>query len=460
MLSLLGGQSGAFNESLASMKDGTDALTEGFEKQKATFSSSLKILRNNLDKIAISVGSKLLPPLATFAQVLGENISPAIDKVVVFVKKLINLMGGWKSITKTVTSVLKSLGKIFSGTILPAIDDLWEALKKDLLPALQELWKQVSPVLIPILKVLAVVLGVAVLGAILATIQGIKMAIQVFTVISKVITFVFGVVKDQVTSVINGLKGFVNFIINLPTTIGNAITAVMDWFTKLPENIGFIIGRSIKLLFDFADRINIFFTKDIPKFIGEAIEFFKELPGKIGTALLNMWNTIVKWFDKSKETAKTKAEEIVAGFIDFFQTLPEKLATIFEDVVEEIKSWGPALLKKAQSIGGDFWKGFKKGLGISSPSFIERAFINIAKQSDKTLSQLRSDMGKFNTFGASMAPSGITSGPIGTSQSAIVNGGEEIASANRGVVINQTNTINRETDMDAALRELGWKLSI
>ena len=460
VISLLGDQSGAFNESWASMRDGTDSLTEAFEKQKATFSNSLKILRNNLDKIAISVGSKLLPHLTNFAQVLGENIGPAMDKVVAFIKKLVDSMGGWKSITKKVTSILKSLGKIFSKTILPAINDLWEALKKDLLPSLQELWKQVGPVLIPVLKVLAVILGVAILGAIMATIQGIKMAVTVFSIIAKVISFAFGVVSSVIGGAINIVKGFVDFIINLPTTIGNAITAVMDWFKKLPENIGFIIGRSIKLLFDFANRINIFFTEDIPKFIDVAIKFFKELPGKIGDALLNMWNTIVKWFDKSKETSKTKAKEAVTGFIDFFKTLPEKLATVFTDVLAEIISWGPKLLQKGKDIAGDFWEGFQKGLGMSSPSFIERAFIDIAKQSDKTLSQLKSDMGKFNTFGASIAPIGITSGPIGTSQAAIVNSEEEITLPNKGIVINQTNTINKETDMEAALRELGWELSI
>src|SRR5690606_10403837 len=54
-----------------------------------------------------------------------------------------------------------------------------------------------------------------------------------------------------------------------------------------------------------------------------------------------------------------------------------------------IKSWPSKLWQKAKQIASEFWEGFKKGLGISSPSHVERAFMAIGDQAEATMAQLR-----------------------------------------------------------------------
>ena len=58
---------------------------------------------------------------------------------------------------------------------------------------------------------------------------------------------------------------------------------------------------------------------------------------------------------------------------------------------------------------------------------------------------------------------GIVPGPIDKPRLILAHGGEEVIPRgerpNREIVVHQTNIINKDTDMIAAMRELGWRLS-
>lgn len=350
---------------------------------------------------------KVKEVFSDFWSVLTEQILPALSDLwdSVKVKLVPALEDLWNFINDSVVPVLWEIWGVVDEHIIPALTDLWETIKNDLLPALQELWNEVKPILIPALQILAFIFLVLLFGAIMATIQGVKMLSQMFALIASVITFAIGVIKTQIISVIEGLQGFINFLSELPATVGGIINLVIDWFKKLPESIGFAIGRSLRILFNFASRLNNFFTKTIPRSIRTTIAWFRTLPGRIGSALSSMWRTVRAWFGRTIKTSKTSGSKAVSGFLSFFKGLPGKIAGIFGRVVDVIKGWGPKLWQKAKNIAGSFWSGFKKGLGFGSPSFIERAFADIAKQSSKTLDQVSADITKFNNIAGRVADS-------------------------------------------------------
>ncbi len=248
VLSLLGTQSGSFKESLASMKDESNELDVAFDKQSKTFNNSMTLLKNSIDSIAISVGSQLLPPLANFAKTLSENLGPAIDMTVEFVKDLIAEMGGWKNIVAQIGPPLNALVMVISTLLWPALLDIWNVIKKDLLPAMREFWKEAGPVLIPILKFLAVVFGVIVVGAIMATLKQIRILIKVFSFVVRVVSFVVKAVKKNLADMKRSFKILVSNIKWIVRGVKDAITRPFrDAFNWVKNNIGSVTNALKKL---------------------------------------------------------------------------------------------------------------------------------------------------------------------------------------------------------------------
>lgn len=122
------------------------ALSEEAEKRYKTTASQLKILWNRITDVAIVIGSALLPAINGAAKWLGENLTPAFEKVRAQVEK-------WMPKIKEVADQIASyLG--------PKLQRLWEAINKKLIPAMMNLWKNVIEPLIPIVgTVLVVAIG-------------------------------------------------------------------------------------------------------------------------------------------------------------------------------------------------------------------------------------------------------------------------------------------------------------
>ena len=76
LLSLTGSQGDAFNAILDDMRNGSDAVTEGFQKQAKTFNSSMMFLRSAIERLAISFGKVLAPYIA----MAGEYIADLVDR--------------------------------------------------------------------------------------------------------------------------------------------------------------------------------------------------------------------------------------------------------------------------------------------------------------------------------------------------------------------------------------------
>lgn len=94
---LTGQVSGTFVKALDDMKNGSNAVDSAFEKQQKTTNNAMAMLKNNVNAIGISIGSNLLPPLASAAGFLANNLAPALEKTYNFLdqnKIVIAIVGG------------------------------------------------------------------------------------------------------------------------------------------------------------------------------------------------------------------------------------------------------------------------------------------------------------------------------------------------------------------------------
>lgn len=177
-----------------------------------------------------------------------------------------------------------------------------------------------------------------------------------------------GKLKDWLFEKWEQLKEFV------PQKAKEIVDSVTQWFSELPEKIGYAIGLVIGKLQKWGEEVYSFFKTKVPEIIGKVVDWFKELPGKIYDEIIKIGEKITEWKDKAIEFFKTNVPLIVDDVIEFFGDLPKKIVDVgkktiegLNDGIQNAKQW---MLDKITGFVKGFIKGFKDALGIHSPSTI------------------------------------------------------------------------------------------
>ncbi|HEY8415799.1 MAG TPA: hypothetical protein VIK99_08510, partial [Thermaerobacter sp.] len=119
-------------------------------------------------------------------------------------------------------------------------------------------------------------------------------------------------------------------------------------------------------------------------------------------------------FNRAKDRAVEAATKLYEGFKEWVKRIPGVLGDVFTNIWNEIKTWPSKLWEKAKSIGRSMWEGFKAGLGISSPSYIERALMAIEEQARVTVAEMRSsvrELGRLTLPRPDVGPAMAMAGP-------------------------------------------------
>lgn len=240
---------------------------------------------------------------------------------------------------------------------------------------------------------------------------------------------------------------FIRFGLNLVTTIVgigiNVVGAVIGFMTRLPGIILNALTTAVAHLISwgttFVTTIIDIGTRFVTALINALISFVTWLPG----FLLGIITQIVTWGIEFVQAAVTAALNFVTGMIDILLGLPGQILQIITDIISSfpghaasffsgamdigvnfvtglfsgigdlvgavwdmvnnaingIGDLGSAAYNRMQSIGSSMWNGFKDGLGISSPSFIEEAAFAIRDNLGDVIHSLGSQVRTMQTIG-------------------------------------------------------------
>lgn len=225
----------------------------------------LKELQTEFGGSAIAAGQTFAGQMARlnnqfndFQELVGETIVKALVPLLTIINDWIVQMGGAQGVFDAVVAVvlqlqanimsimpfLDMLGQVFRDLILPQLQELWTQIQKELMPSLVELWQLLEPILIPLLKVLGVVIGVAVIGAL--------------TILIQTLRFVITVITDWVNSVNTGIIAVKAWFASLPSAISaslaNIPTVLVKPFTDAFEEI----KRQAQKVWEQLQRLNPF----------------------------------------------------------------------------------------------------------------------------------------------------------------------------------------------------------
>ena len=223
-------------------------------------------------------------------------------------------------------------------------------------------------------------------------------------VVTKVGQWGVNLYNKMKTAVVNAINATVNFFKTLPSKIwtwlvnaankigqwgvniynkmknavSKAINAVVNFFKTLPTKIWTWLQNTIAKVAQWAIQLPAKMKAAAVNAINAVVNFFKTLPTKIWTWLVNTVQKVVSWGSQMVAKAKQFAKSTVDAVVNFFKTLPQKMLDIGKNIVQGLwngiknaKDW---LLDKVKSFCKGLGDGFKKALGINSPSKITTGF--------------------------------------------------------------------------------------
>lgn len=132
--------------------------------------------------------------------------------------------------------------------LYPSIAAVVSSIADRLWPALMQLWNAIQPGFMEALKILGIILGVVVVGAIWLIVNAFNVAISILSFVIKIVADLIGWFGNFVGVVINVVSAVIGWFSRIPGAIGGIVNAVVDWFRQLPGRIGGVIGGVVDTL--------------------------------------------------------------------------------------------------------------------------------------------------------------------------------------------------------------------
>ena len=221
---------------------------------------------------------------------------------------------------------------------------------------------------------------------------------------------------------------------SLVTTLKDMLVSVAKWGAEMAVNgakaawdfymayLNFLIslpGRFWGLLNDIFN----FLLEFIPRFVQGGSDlgwgivnaiwgFLSGLPGMVWDFFNEALNNLLGFIGSFFSGAWDIGTAIVDGIMDLITGLPGLVWGILNDVIQQFKNMVSNAYNAAKDFAGGLWDGFKEGLGINSPSFIEEAMFDIQDESKRTASLLNRTVRQMGLDGNRMIAS-VNSGALG-----------------------------------------------
>lgn len=280
------------------------------------------------------------------------------------------------------------------------------------------------------------------------------------------------------------VEGFINFMKELPYKLGfllgSAIRAVIDWagetkewaetsgkdllerfieFVKnLPGQLWELLTDSINHVAKWTNEVREKATEAGKDLLNKFIEFVAQLPGKLWEWLTTTIQRVIQWRDEVRQRAIQAGNQIVTSFISVVRDLPNQLWGILVDAAKKLMSIGSTLWNNAKNAGARIWKGFKDGMGISSPSYLEKAMDAIARKSYEMRDEISSNFDNLSNIGFPDFPKSGGGGMLsflrepGTAGAGAYDAGQIIY--NGPLVAVENMTVRSERDIEDISRQL------
>lgn len=193
---------------------------------------------------------------------------------------------------------------------------------------------------------------------------------------------------NQVAFFIGELIGtVVGFFVNIITTIYTYLlliwTTVTTWLIQLPGTIWNYLMLVINYVISFAINMYNQAVSAGSNFVNGFISFIAGLPGALWNYLMYCIQQVGNYARAIRAYAEQAGRNLVNGFIGNITSLPGRVGQIMWNIVQKIIGFGGQAYNAAVQMAQNIWNGFKSGLGIHSPSYLEKAMDAIIEKAQE-----------------------------------------------------------------------------
>lgn len=203
---------------------------------------------------------------------------------------------------------------------------------------------------------------------------------------------------------------FISLHTKVMNTVVSLVYGVVAWFRRLPGRVGAFILIMVARVVNAFHRLRERAPVIISGMVSDVRGFISELPGKVGTFVESMVTRAVKGFKDLKAKATDFASQAVNGFVEAFTGLPDLVWGTLNAAIGIFQELIQAAFNAAKDFAGGLWDGFKSGLGINSPSFIEEAAWQITGVLDEETKKLANQTMRIQSLGRKMIQTPISVG--------------------------------------------------
>lgn len=389
-------------------------------------------------------------------------------------------------VVTTVVNVFKTIGSVVStvvGTILTVLTPLFQILGLigHAIFALGQIvftvFSTIFQVIFTIVSTIVQIIGVILYGTVLKIGQLFTWVFQnIGNIVSTVFTFIAGVF----TSVWNGIVAFftpiINGILAVVTIVFNAMAAVITrvvngwltifkvvwgaisaFLTPIINRIASVISTVFNAVAGTVNRVFNLIKTYIINPISQVVSYVTGTVGRIasaiGGAVGSAYNAVAGFVGRFVSAGHNIIDGIVRGIQNGAGAVVNFIKNVCSNALNAVKNFfgikSPS--KVMAQMGGYLMEGFGIGIDKTSKEAVsaaQSASTNVLGAFQSVASGMGAIQTDFNVVGQ-MAPAGqdMQAQPLTTSL------------AGREVVINQTNNVNTDLDMDQVNRNLTWELN-
>lgn len=417
---------------LALIMEQTSAAHGNFARESDTFAHQIEVGKAQIGNITAEIGKGFLPILTKAGQVINTNFLPGAQKlasqiaptlasvfstlgpmITPLIQGFTQLVGtgltptgiGFAALEANINPImglLKTLGEVLIGSILPQLISLGQAV----VPPILGLINGVVPPLTEIIGVIVNLAG-ALIDSIMPPLTQIIGSVlpPLTTVISALMPLIADVVKAiapviQVIGVVIGLilnilQPAIKFVADFIAVVVNTVSGVLDGFFKLVSGLitgdwrqawqgakqifGSIWNGITGILKAVWDFIKGFFTAQLENiktvWFGAwnlVSTFFSNVWKSIQAVLAGAWsaiqNAVNGGITNTVNTVKSLPGKAIAALGNIGQSLFNAGKNLVQGFINGIKSMFGAIGSAARDLGNKAVSGVKNLLGIRSPS--------------------------------------------------------------------------------------------
>jgi TP901 family phage tail tape measure protein len=378
------------------------------------------------------------------------KVSGVIEAIINFFSDLPGKVGGFLS------SLASTIGNFFAG-VGGSIGRFFTGLPGQIASALGTAASAIAGFLAELPKRVGYIIGFVIGRFIRLHIELAKLIFNigktVVTTFIKVITRLPGLIFNILKTVLSTMATWGTQAVSKAIEIGAKIlNGIIDFVVQLPGRLFNLLTQALQFLIDKIPEFTAGSIQLGGAILDSIVSFILQIPGKVWQFLTEALSTLVGLVSSFFSAAYNIGKAIVDGILGVITGLPGLVWDILQNVIGAFTDLIKSAFNAAKNFAKGLWEGFKDGLGINSPSFIEEAMFDIQDEAALTRKLLDQQIRKMGLAGNKFVSS-INSGSLGLPTPAAVAAQGQGGTTFNAPLVGQA-TIRDDRDIVTLAREL------